>query len=291
MKLPSEYYLLLKSYLYGRHFQVKYNSEFSDIFSIQSGVPQGSVLGPLLYILYTSDIPATPNTQMGTFADDTVLLCRHKDPQIATDRLQLHLDMLQNWLHKWRIKVNEQKSTHVTHTLKRSECPPVYLNNVQIPHSDGARYLGLHLDKKLTWKKHIINKRKELELKMRKMYWLLGKKSTLSLENKILLYKAIIKPIWTYGIELWGCSSKSNVNIIQRFQSKALRTIAGAEWYISNHTLHTDFNIPLVEEECRARAQKHYDRLQRHTNRLASDLTTTDITRRLKRKWPTDLRR
>ena len=55
---------------------------------------------------------------MGIFADDTVLICRHKDPQITTDRLQLHLDMLENWLHKWRIKENEQKSTHVTHTLR-----------------------------------------------------------------------------------------------------------------------------------------------------------------------------
>lgn len=289
-KLPSEYYLLLKSYLCGRHFQVKYCSEFSDIFPIKSGVPQGSVLGPLLYTLYTSDIPTTPDTQMGTFADDTVLLCRHKDPQLATEGLQLHLDILQNWLHKWRIKVNEQKSTHVTHTLKRSECPPVYLNNVQIPQADGARYLGLHLDSKLTWKKHIMNKRKELDLKIKKMYWLFGKKSPLSLANKILLYKAVIKPVWTYGIELWGCSCKSNVNIIQRFQSKALRTIAGAPWYISNLTMHTDFNILLVEEECRTRAQKHFDRLQRHTNKLASDLTINDNTKRIKRKWPNDLR-
>jgi len=57
-------------------------------------------------------------------------------------------------------------------------------------------------------------------------------KSSLSLENKFLLYKVIIKPIWTYGMELWACSSKSNVNIIQRFQSKTLRLIAGAPRYV-----------------------------------------------------------
>ena len=75
------------------------------------------------------------------------------------------------------------------------------------------------------------------------MYYFLGKISSLSLENKLLLYKAIIKPIWTYGVELWGCSSKSNVNIIQRFQSKTLRLIAGAPKYVSNQTLHTDLSI------------------------------------------------
>jgi hypothetical protein len=82
---------------------------------------------------------------------------------------------------------------------------------------------------------HSEKKRKEMDIKILKMYWFLGGKNhPLSLENKLLLYKAIIKPIWTYGIELWGCSSKSNVNITHRFQSKTLRMIAGAPRYVSN---------------------------------------------------------
>jgi hypothetical protein len=81
------------------------------------------------------------------------------------------------------------------------------------------------------------------------MYWFLGKKSSLSLENKLLFYKVIIKPIWTYGIELRGCSSKSNVNIIQRFQPKTLRLIAGAPRYVSNQTLHAHLSITTVKEE------------------------------------------
>ena len=65
----------------------------------------------------------------------------------------------------------------------------------------------------------------------------------------MLLYKVIIKPIWTYGIELSGCSSKSNVNNIQRFQSKTLRVIAGAPRYVSNRTLHANISTTTVEEE------------------------------------------
>lgn len=289
MQLPSEYYLLLKSYLLNRYFHIKYGTEYSAIYPINSGVPQGSVLGPLLYNLFTADIPTREDTNMGTFADDTVILCQHKNAQIATRRLQLHLNTLSEWLSKWKIKVNETKSTYVTYTLKRSECPALYLNNIEIPRANEARYLGLHLDSKLTWKKHIVKKRKEMDLKMKNMYWLFGKKSSLSLENKILLYKAIIKPIWTYGIELWGCSSKSNVNIIQRFQSKSLRIIVNAPWYVSNHTLHTDLDIPPIVEECRRRARKHFDRLENHSNELASDLVNIVNPNRLKRKWPIDL--
>jgi hypothetical protein len=122
------------------------------------------------------------------------------------------------------------------------------------------------------------------------MHWFLGEKSFFSLENKLLLYKAIIKPIWTYSIELWGCSSKSNVNIIQRFQFKTLRLIAGAPWYVSNQTLHADLSITTVEEERQKRVDRHFQRLQKHENQLANNLVEVRNPKRLKRIWPCDLR-
>jgi hypothetical protein len=122
------------------------------------------------------------------------------------------------------------------------------------------------------------------------MYWFLGTKSSLSLENKLLLYKVIIKPIWTYGIQLWGCSSKSNVNIIQRFQTKTLGLIVGAPRYVSNQTLHAGLSITTVEEERQKRVDKHFQRLQEHENQLAINLMDVRNPKRLKRIWPCDLR-
>jgi hypothetical protein len=66
------------------------------------------------------------------------------------------------------------------------------------------------------------------------MYWLLGRKSKLFTSNKLLIYKTILKPIWTYGIQLCGTASTSNIEILERFQSKALRMIMDAPWYVSN---------------------------------------------------------
>jgi hypothetical protein len=103
------------------------------------------------------------------------------------------------------------------------------MNNVQLPCADHVKYLGLHLDRKLTWHHHIFTKRKHLGLTLTKMYWLLGRGSWLSLPNKLLLYKTILKPIWTYGIQLWGTASTSNIEILEHFQSKALRIIVDAE--------------------------------------------------------------
>jgi hypothetical protein len=89
---------------------------------------------------------------------------------------------------------------------------------VQIPQENHVKYFGLHLDRRLTWHTHIFAKRKQLGLTLNKMYWLLGrKKSKLSTNNKLLIYKAILKHIWTYGIQLWGTTSNSNIEILERF--------------------------------------------------------------------------
>jgi hypothetical protein len=139
---------------------------------------------------------------MATFADDTAIMSSDHDPNTASQKLQQHLNSLQNWMEQWEIKVNPAKSTQITFTTRRAVCPQVSINNVPIPIKREVKYLGLHLDAKLTWRTHIKTKRRQLELKIRNMNWLMGKKSQLSLENKIIIYKTILKPIWTYGIEL-----------------------------------------------------------------------------------------
>ena len=103
-----------------------------------------------------------------------------------------------------------RQSVHITFTTKHSLCPPVTINNVRIPMQTAAKYVGLHLDQHLTWSTHIKTKRQQLNLKLRDKYWLVGRKSKISLRNKLLLYKFVLKPVWTYGIQLWGCAKPSH---------------------------------------------------------------------------------
>jgi hypothetical protein len=132
-------------------------------------------------------------------------------------------------------------------------------------------------------------KRKKIYLKSKEINWLIGKKSHLSIQNKLLIYKAVIKPTWSYGIELWGYASKSNTVIMQRSQSIILRAIANAPWYVKNHTLRTDFNIPYVIDVIHGRINKHRNKLGAHPNPLLEPLLQPINTRRLKRCWPLDL--
>ena len=137
-----------------------------------------------------------------------------------------------------------------------------------IPQTGTVKYLGLHFDCRLNWKEHIARKRNQTDLKTKQINWLIGKKSPLSTENKLLIYKAVIKPIWSYGIELWGCASKSNRVIMQRSQSKILTATANAPRYVTNNTLHTDFNIPYVSDVIHERINKHRNKLEDHPNPL-----------------------
>lgn len=137
------------SYLQHRYFQIKYGEAISELKEIQTGVPQASVLGPILYLLHTGDLPKTEGVMIRTFADDTAIIAAHASPDKATNMLQKSLSEIKAWLKRWRIKVNETKSIYVTFATRSETCPLVKLNGNQISQLDEAKYLGLYLDKRL----------------------------------------------------------------------------------------------------------------------------------------------
>jgi hypothetical protein len=115
------------------------------------------------------------------------------------------------------------------------------------------------------------------------MYWLLGRKSNLSTSNKLLIFKAVLKPIWTYGIQLWGTTSNSNIEILERFQSKVLRLIVNDPWYVPNSVIRKGLRIPSVKEAI-SRFSSHYNvRISVHPNELTASFTKPPTHKRLRR--------
>jgi hypothetical protein len=126
-------------------------------------------------------------------------------------------------------------------------------------------------------------KRKQLGIKLRSLYWMTSRNSKLSFNNKLLLYKAILKPVWTYGIQLWGFTANSNLDIFERFQSKVLRIIVNAPWFVPNRIIAHDLQIKTVKSEIRDCCFNYNKRLENHPNVLADHLLTkTNTQRRLK---------
>lgn len=221
-----------------RQVRVKVGTETSPYTPIQAGVPQGSVLGATLYLLYTADIPTDESSLTALFADDTEVATRNENYNKAAESLQMSLNKISKWARRWKIAINELKSVRVDFTLRSHRLSPSFLDNKPVPQADSARYLGLHLDHKLNWAEHIRQKHAQLKLMFRKYYWLLGRKSSLSLHSKRTIYTSIIKPIWMYGIQ---------------FQNKMWRTITNALWYVTNDQLHADLNLRTMKNTKKSR--------------------------------------
>jgi carbonic anhydrase len=111
----------------------------------------------------------------------------------------------------------------------------------------------------------------------------------LTLSGLRLIYKMILKPIWTNGKQLWGTASTSNVEILERFQSKALRMIVDAPWYMPNTIIRRDLQTPTVKEEIRRYSSQYSARLGAHPNGLVVNLMELPDNRRLRRHLSNDL--
>lgn len=290
--LPASYYLILKSYLEDRFFSVRYGSSTSPPKPINAGVPQGAVTAPLLFNIFISDQPTIPTSLVGDFADDKAIITSNIDPITASLNIQEHLSLLEQWYKEWGVKINESKSIHCTFTLRKKKCPPIILNEQILPVAPCIRYLGITIDQRLTWAPHIRNKLLTLNDRFRLLRSLLTSHH-IKLPTKLLIYKLYLKPIWTYGIQLWGSAKPTNVNRIQRFQSKVLRAITKAPFYVSNHTLHNDLTISPVNDVAKTFYRRFNFNLQNHKNPLIKELASINIPgnpqKRLKRRWCRDL--
>jgi len=162
----------------------------------------------VLYKIYASDQPTSPNTLVADYADDKAIISVNNDPVIASRLLQNHLSLMEEWYTNWRLKINQSKSMHCTFTLRPTPCPAVSIHGITIQNTQTVKYLGLTLDRRLTWAHHIKSKRLNLSSRLRLLQKIMNNNKFTIINTKLLIYKSLIKPVWTYGIQLWGNEKK-----------------------------------------------------------------------------------
>jgi hypothetical protein len=159
--------------------------------------------------------------------------------------------------------------------LRPNISPPLTLNNNIIPLVNSVKYLGIHLDKRLTWATHIKTKKISLKLILHSLRHLL--RSNIPLNNKTLIYKQRIRPAITYDIQIWGLTKFSNLKLLQSFQSINLRLLTQAPWYVSNNTLHNDLKIPYLSAFASTHYKKFHANTLAYSNPLISNLSSLTI--------------
>lgn len=277
LKFPLHLIKMIKSFLFARSFYVSVGNEKSGAFHIVAGVPQGSVLSPILYNIFTSDIKLPPNTcEIALFADDTAFYYSHKNPSKIISHLNNACNYLTDYCSKWKIKLNASKTQATFFTRRKCQrflpTDQVKILNSSIPWKSELKYLGVSLDKTLTFQQHTkIAAEKALKY-MGILYPLLNRKSKLNRFNKITLYKIVIQSILLYACPVWGSCARTHINKLQLVQNKCLKIILNLPYDHPTTDVHRLSNVPLISQQLQKICNNFKDRLCTSDNLLIRQL-------------------
>ena len=217
-----------KDYLTNRKQCVVINGTTSEYLPVRSGVPQGSILGPLIFCLFINDVsnlPFSDKSKICLYADDTAIFCKSKHDNDLEALTQSQFDIICQWLKINRLVLNVSK-TKVIMFGRRSKLKHIKLNiryeDHQLEIVDNFKYLGVILDSRLNWSQHI----SYISLKISRAIGCIRKiREFLSIKNLTNLYYAMILPHIDYCCTSWGIYSSTNLAKLQRLQNKYIRLI------------------------------------------------------------------
>ena len=245
---------LLQSYLSNRQQCVSINGENSKLLKVQHGVPQGSILGPLLFLLYINDIcESSTKLSFFLFADDTTLFFSDPDIKVVKETLNQELLKVSDWLKANKLSLNVKKTNVLLFKTSRRTTAndkfEIVLNGTVVEEKKSAKYLGVYIDNKLMFdgqRKHVLTRLQKSNAILAKTRHFVPKST---LRN---IYFAHFQSHLDYGLPVWGHALKSHVKPILKSQKKAVRLINFQSPYSSNlGTLFTENKI-LTLKKCLA---------------------------------------
>lgn len=241
------------SYLKDRKHFIQYKSQSSPINLIQTGVPQGSVLGPLLFIIYTNDLPHclsnTNSTKCILFADDTTIYETSTDLNRLYNSMNDNLNTLADWFRANKLSLNVSKTIYMifgnSQIVLNNEPPVLKLGPEIIKRVETTKFLGLHIDDKLKWTKHLKHIKSKLSSSL---FAIRSAKHILNSKQLKTIYSAMFHPYLEYGAILWGSARQTVLRPIELMQKKALRLITNSQYNTHTDPLFKAQNILKVKD-------------------------------------------
>ena len=216
-----------QSYLHNRYQRVVLEGYTSSWLPIYTGVPQGSILGPLLFLIYTNDIVNNIKTDIYLFADDTSLLSVSDDPESSAMDLNADLKCLHMWAKQWRMSFNPIKTFSMSFTLSKAPLivPPLYLGGQKIVEVSCHTHLGLTLTSTLNWGSHIANLSTKVSKRLGMLQCL---KYSLSRSSLDYLYNTLILSLFDYADIIYYPNTVTLNQQIESLHLKGARIVTGA---------------------------------------------------------------
>lgn len=279
LKFPKFLIKTIYSYLNNRKFIVRVGNETSAPKNIKAGIVQGSVLGPRLFNIYVQDIPKHNKTKIALFADDTAIYAHSSSAEDANRELKNHLEVLINYFDRWKIKLNETKAEQIVFSRRRNEkviLDKLKINNTEIVPKSSVKYLGIELDERLNFHRHIKAQIHKGYAIKKILHPLLCSKSMLNEKNKLLIYKTYIRPVVTYAAPAFCHLRPFPIRPIQNLQNKILRLALSKPYYTRISKLHELADIPTIREYLNKVSSDFYE-FQCKSNALTRQITKTRL--------------
>ena len=219
-------------YLSNRQQYVDFNGMSSNLLSINCGVPQGSILGPLLFLLYINDIiNSTPFLSFILFADDTNIVCSHDRLDTLVRTLNQELPKVSTWFKCNKLSLNIEKTNFMNfkHASARAVDFPcnIIIDNVPLERKQHTKFLGVFIDENLNWNQHI--RHIITNCISRNVGILYKTKNYLPKTTLFMLYNSLILPYITYCNLVWATGAKTKIDPIHLLQKKAIRICTGSQ--------------------------------------------------------------
>ena len=243
-------YNLFKSYLSDRKQYVRVNNENSDMQQVVCGVPQGSVLGPLLFIIYINDLANCCNE--GTFrifADDTGIFCHSKTISLLMEKAAVIMKNIHNWFQSNKLTLNTSKTSFLIFRSSRfsiQQLPDtINFGNSSIHRTSQIKYLGVILDEFMNWNAHIQDLCNNLKCLFPLFYNI---RDYLNDDHVKIMYYTMVFSKIKYGSIVYGLTNTENLNKIQILQNRLLKVLLIKPHRYSTNKLHKDLSILKFED-------------------------------------------
>ena len=203
---------------------------------IKAGVPQGSILGPILFLLFINDIVNEIHANIRLFSDDTSLYLIVEHPDVTAQLLNIDLETIAKWAKLLLVTFNPTKSESllISRKVNAPIHPPIFMNNQQLSEVTSHKHMVLHISKDCTWPEQIEYIKEKAWLRMRKFKFLLDRKS---LET---IYISFIRPILEYKDVVLDISTQQEKQGIEKTQIEAARIVTGTTKLVSIHSLYEE---------------------------------------------------